>query len=125
ILLDMKKNNLFANSIPKTHWENSISKERIQKDWIWLLAYEGIRKGWLKDTKGVMKSPFFDEMSKRNVQFYDPSKNVKTMQAARRLRLAVSKRDITESKALIRRLRSTQNFNFDNNFDDDFDREYS
>jgi hypothetical protein len=76
ILLDMENKGLFVGKLPKTEWESRINKDRIQKDWMWLLAYEGIRHGWLSDHTNVMNEPFFKVMRDLNVEFYDPKKNV-------------------------------------------------
>ncbi|NBW52034.1 MAG: RNA-directed DNA polymerase, partial [Betaproteobacteria bacterium] len=51
VLLDLDSRGLWVRQLPKANWEAGITKERVRCDWIWLLAYEGFRKGWLKDTR--------------------------------------------------------------------------
>jgi len=79
ILLDMRDKELFGYSLPTSEWSNLITEERVRSDWLWLLAYEGIRHGWLSDPNGVMAGPFFRAMASRNVAFYDPTRNVPTL----------------------------------------------
>ncbi|MDW3182097.1 hypothetical protein [Roseobacter sp.] len=76
ISLDMKSKSLFSTSLPKATWEDSFDYERTRRDWSWLLAYEGIRHGWLQDKKGLMSKSFFKPMHGRQVVFYDPKRNV-------------------------------------------------
>ena len=71
VLLDMKDKYLFKSKLPVAKWEAQINKEQIRKDWSWLLAYEGIRHGWLKDKKHVMNEQFFNAMQSRGVEFYE------------------------------------------------------
>ena len=78
ILLDMTNKGLCIGSLPTTEWSNLSTEERVRSDWIWLLAYEGIRHGWLSDPHGVMAGHFFQAMASRNVVFYDPTRNVPT-----------------------------------------------
>lgn len=76
ILLDMNSKNIWIRKLPKDKWANSITEERVKSDWIWLLAYEGIRNGWLPDIKNVMSAPFFSAMRARDVIFYDSRRNI-------------------------------------------------
>lgn len=59
ILLDMKSKNLYFGPLPTDKWAKKINNDTVKSDWIWLLAYEAIRKGWLRDLENVMTSPFF------------------------------------------------------------------
>lgn len=76
ILLDMQANDLFLSKLPVGKWEAAVHPDTILTDPIWLLGYEGIRKGWLADINGSMSTPFFDAMNQRDVVFYDPTRNV-------------------------------------------------
>jgi hypothetical protein len=89
----MKNNGLVPYTIPTSVWENSFTSERILSDWSWLLAYEGIRHGWLNDPKGLMNEPFFQSMAVRDIEFYDPRRNVRASKNAVRARRSRSKRD--------------------------------
>ena len=84
LLLDMSSKGLCVTPDPAQKWEEEINEERVLSDWSWLVAYEGIRKGWLKDKHGIMAKPFFKAMSDRDVVFYDPSKNVRTSASVKR-----------------------------------------
>lgn len=86
ILLDLKQRGLFPCKLPKDLWERDITPDRIYSDSSWLLAYEGIRKGWLKDPYKLMTTNFFREMDARDVVFYDEKKNVKKTSAIARIR---------------------------------------
>ena len=78
LLLDMKQMGMGIGTLPKAEWEGQISSSSVLQDWSWLLAYEGFRKGWLHDRKGILKEPFFTSMDKRDVVFYDPKRNIAT-----------------------------------------------
>ncbi len=78
ILLDMQDVGVFLGGLPKDKWEKDISIDQITGSWIWLLAYEGIRHGWLSDNKNVSAHPLFKEMYDRDIVFYDRKRNVKT-----------------------------------------------
>lgn len=96
VLLDMKSRGCFLHPLPKDQWESQINDERVKSDWIWLLAYEGIRRGWLLDKKKVLEKPLFKAMHSRNVVFYDPARNVKKSEriiaAKRQMRKIQTKR---------------------------------
>lgn len=84
VALDMNSNGLVCFRLPKSVWEDSLDADRVRTDWSWLLGYEGIRKGWLADKRGLMRKPFFAEMDSRDIVFYDPSKNVASSLAIKR-----------------------------------------
>lgn len=88
ILLDMKKRGQFAGSLPTDNWEQSIDQEAVQTSWLWLLAYEGCRHGWLKDRKNVLNGALFAPMIQNNVRFYDETKNVRRRVNTVRIRKA-------------------------------------
>ncbi len=78
LLLDMKQMRMGIGTLPKNEWESRISYDSVLQDWSWLLAYEAFRKGWLKDTKGLLKKPFFSAMDINDIVFYDPKRNIPT-----------------------------------------------
>lgn len=96
ILLDLESRGLFARKLPKAKWELESTKERVRCDWIWLLAYEGFRHGWLNDAKNVMKDDFFAPMATRNVVFYDPKRNVRPTAKVVKLRANSRKRNLED-----------------------------
>lgn len=105
ILLDMKDKGLCIGSLPTTEWSNLITEERVRSDLIWLLAYEGIRHGWLNDPNGVMAGPFFQAMDSRNVVFYDPTRNVPTLAKVVRERNQFRKSQFAAVQKFIQHLR--------------------
>lgn len=77
ILLDMNAKGLIRGALPIAAWESQISKDAVLHDPVWLLAYEGCRRGWLADKTGVMNHAFFAAMNARGVIFYDERRNVR------------------------------------------------
>lgn len=105
LLLDMKSKGLVRRRLPSEHWENLITEERVERDWIWLLAYEGTRKGWLADSKGVLSKRFLKPMHDRNVTFYDESRNISRSKTALRNRFRKARADANVVASLIMQLR--------------------
>ena len=86
VLLDLESLGLIKN-LPKNDWIKQISRSSL-KDPIWLLAYEGVRHGWLPDPKSTIRNNLFLEpMFKRDVVFYDPKRNVPNRALRRRTTL--------------------------------------
>lgn len=108
LLLDMKSMGLIPLRLPKSEWERRISKDSIRSDWSWLLAYEGIRHGWLADRSSIMNDPFFKAMHARNVTFYDERRNVIDTMKLARIRAKIRKERIVEVQKLIERMRGFQ-----------------
>jgi hypothetical protein len=105
ILLDMKSKGLCLSSLPTAEWIGRITKERVKSDWIWLLAYEAIRHGWLPDPSNVMAEPFFRAMASRNVVFYDPKRNVPSSTKIVRMRSRSRRKQFNEMQKIIHLLR--------------------
>jgi hypothetical protein len=105
IMLDMKSKGLCICSLPEAAWVSRITNANVESDWIWLLAYEGIRRGWLPDPSNLMGSPFFRAMASRDVAFYDPRKNVLNSTGVVRARNRSRKRQLLEVQRVIRGLR--------------------
>lgn len=105
ILLDMRSKGLGLTNVPKSYWESRISEDRISSDWIWLLAYEGFRHGWLSDTKSLMQRPLFKPMTDRNVVFYDENKNIPTSRSAVTKRREARRRENTEVRLMWKLIR--------------------
>lgn len=87
ILLDMRSMGVFISPLPEDRWLANLDDQKCKSDGVWLLAYEGFRHGWLKDSKGLMGKPFFEPMARRSVVFYNPKGNVE--QSIRRVRRRV------------------------------------
>lgn len=87
VMLDLESIGLLAK-LPKKTWLKQIAASSLL-DPIWLLAYEGVRHGWLADPGGAIRAnPILAPMFARNIQFYDPKRNVPRRTNLRRLRLA-------------------------------------
>lgn len=110
VLLDMKRKGLNVQKLPISKWENMIDEYRVEHDWVWLLAYEGIRHGWLKDIKGTMTKRFFAPMKTRNVIFYDDTKNVTKSVKAKKDRIQRARRESVAVSVLIRNMRGILDF---------------
>jgi hypothetical protein len=108
ILMDMKDKKLFVRRLPKEKWERHISKHSTQTDWTWLLGYEGIRNGWLSDRKKLMEEALFEALAKRNIVFYNRTKNVKSSRRLKKIQVIVRRRKTDMLAKAIRRLRGFQ-----------------
>tara|TARA_B100000683_G_scaffold273825_1_gene320393 strand:+ start:81 stop:1787 length:1707 start_codon:yes stop_codon:yes gene_type:complete len=105
ILLDMKNASLYHGRLPTNNWENRISNIDPLADKEWLLAYEGIRQGWIKDNSNIMNHQFFKSMSSRNVYFYDKTKNVRKSVSVRRQSRSIRVGQNASMERMIRALR--------------------
>ena len=105
LLLDMKQLGLGIGTLPSKEWESQISSDSVLRDWSWLLAYEGFRKGWLNDAKGILNEPFFAAMDMNDIVFYDPKRNIRTSRSVVRRANQLRKRQSFEVKAFFATLR--------------------
>lgn len=105
LLMDMKQKGACVSRLPIGTWEREISEDRVLLDWSWLYAYEAIRKGWLKGPAKIMSSAFFSPMHRRDVTFYDPSKNVKRSRAVKRSQFIVRGQQMMKVMEFINDLR--------------------
>jgi hypothetical protein len=105
LLCDMKSKNLFHSTLPYDKWEDMLTPDRVMSDWSWLLGYEGIRNGWLKDLHGVTKQPFFSVLHANGIFFYDPSKNAPTLTSLKKKRFASKGVSLKQANQLIKELR--------------------
>jgi hypothetical protein len=109
VLLDLKSKRLCTRALPEASWTAQITKDKVRTDWTWLLGYEGIRHGWLKDPNNVMADDLFRPMAARNVVFYDPARNVPDSTKFVRQRRIVRRKQSEEVENILRSLRG---FNF-------------
>jgi hypothetical protein len=105
LLLDMDQLGLCVKPPPKSTWETDISIERCLKDWTWLYSYESVRKGWLKGPTGFLNCPFLKPMNARDVEFYDPKRNVARSASVKKAAAKTRKADNLQVLQLIRSLR--------------------
>jgi hypothetical protein len=74
ILLDMDARGLTPR-LPKANWEKTLKTSDLL-DASWLLAYEGVRHGWLHDASGTISAhPLLKPMFDRQIVFYDDRRN--------------------------------------------------
>ena len=105
VLLDMKEKGIWSGALPTESWEKMISQESMLSSWIWLLAYEGFRNGWLRDGKTLMSKKFLKPMAEKNVVFYDPKRNIKKSQKAVEMSNKRRRGDIAEAQRILIDLR--------------------
>ena len=105
ILMDMKSKGLILGKLPIDEWQSQISKESIKSDWTWLMAYEGIRNGWLLDVHGLMRQPLFKPLFDRKIVFYDARRNILRSASVATKRREARKQDMFEVKELLKKLR--------------------
>lgn len=86
LLLDIKERGSLVGTLPASEWSN-FSKDQILNSPSWLLAYEGIRNGWLSDPNDLANTKLFKPMLDRNIIFYDKRRNMPTSKANLRKRL--------------------------------------
>lgn len=110
ILLDMEEKGLVAQKLPKVTWESSINAEAIHTSPTWLLAYEGIRRGWLVDRNSVMKTPFFSAMTSRDISFYDAKRNVPPSRKEAMLRNIRTRKAALEARRFLQYLRGFEDY---------------
>lgn len=79
ILLDLINNSTLVKGHPKMSDIEAELKENILMSENWLLAYEGIKKGWLTpvETNLLDNNLFFKILKDKNVEFYKSTKQLK------------------------------------------------
>jgi hypothetical protein len=76
IALDLKSLGLIDGQLNTKLWQQSMNEGGLTSN-MWLLAYEAELKGWLTGaTPYVDAHPYFSELKKRGVSFYNVKKNV-------------------------------------------------
>lgn len=105
LLLDMNSKGICISPPPIHEWEAEVNAVDVYSDWSWLVAYEGIRNGWLQDIAGVMSQPFFKALKDRNIVFYDASKNIQKSKSIKRKRSLERKEQNNEVKNFLEALR--------------------
>lgn len=113
-ILDMNSKGLLNCPLPTEKWSDQISEHSIHTDWTWLLAYEGMRRGWLPDNDGLMTKPFFSEMNSRGIVFYDERRNVKKRQESVKIKRIVRRQSRFEVKNFMLAIRE---IDFDSDVD--------
>ncbi|MHC1547119.1 RNA-directed DNA polymerase [Phyllobacterium sp. K27] len=90
ILLDMKERGQF-NVLPTKVWEKEIVQSSLYGP-EWLLAYEGVRHGWLRDPSSkIRNNPILEPFFSRDIVFYDEKRNFLKRKAILRERRIATK----------------------------------
>ena len=80
ILLDLINNFNLVNGNPRISDIEAELKDNILMSENWLLAYEGVKKGWLTPAEGNLlnNNLFFKILKNKNVEFYKQTKQLRT-----------------------------------------------
>ncbi|MFH4157985.1 reverse transcriptase domain-containing protein [Acinetobacter bereziniae] len=78
ILLDLINNTNLIQGTPTLSLLEAELKDNILMTEYWLLAYEGVKKGWLTppETNLLDNNLFFKILKDKNIEFYDPTKQL-------------------------------------------------
>lgn len=104
VLMDMDSRGLILGKLPVNNWQSQISEDSVLSDWTWLMAYEGIRHGWIADEHNLMEKAFFKPLISQKVKFYDPNKTLLSTNI--RKKQATKKRNLHEAKNFLEGVRS-------------------
>ena len=80
LALELESRGQIIGVLDKGAWRRSMSADGLRSN-MWLLAYEGDLKGWLRGSsaKYVEADPYFSELKGRRISFYDTMKTVETL----------------------------------------------
>ena len=80
LALELESRGQIVGVLDKGAWRRSMSADGLRSN-MWLLAYEGDLKGWLRGSsaKYVEADPYFSELKGRRISFYDTMKTVETL----------------------------------------------
>lgn len=80
VLLDLIKNTTLVKGHPRTADIEAELKDNVLMTENWLLAYEGVKKGWLNPAEAHLldNNLFFKHLQEKNIEFYKPAKQLKT-----------------------------------------------
>lgn len=84
ILLDLRQMGLIDGVIDVSLWTQAMTVKGLESN-LWLVAYEADLKGWLTPpTAGfVQNHPYFAELRRRNVSFYDKERRLKNVRRSK------------------------------------------
>jgi hypothetical protein len=80
IALDLEMQGLLKSPMNKEYWRDQCTADGLNGVH-WLFAYENDVKGWVnpKQSGYVAQDPFFSELRKKNISFYDGSRTVQPL----------------------------------------------
>lgn len=84
ILLDLRQMALLDGEVDVSLWTRSMTEAGLNSN-MWLVAYEADLKDWLSPPVAgfVQNHPYFAELRKRNVSFYDKERRLKNVRRAK------------------------------------------
>lgn len=84
VLLDLNQMGLIDGQIDVSLWTQAMTVRGLETN-LWLVAYEADLKGWLTPpTAGfVQNHPYFSELRRRNVSFYDKERRLKNVRRSK------------------------------------------
>lgn len=84
VLLDLRQMGLIDGAIDVSLWTQAMTVKGLESN-LWLVAYEADLKGWLTPpTAGfVQNHPYFAELRRRNVSFYDKERRLKNVRRSK------------------------------------------
>lgn len=84
ILLDLNQLGLIDGTFDRSLWTQAMTVKGLESN-LWLVAYEADLKGWLFPPNAgfVQNHPYFAELRKRNISFYDKERGLKNVQRSR------------------------------------------
>ena len=84
VLLDLRQMGLIDGALDVSLWTQVMTHEGLQSN-MWLLAYEADLKGWLTPPNAgfVQTHPYFAELRRRNVSFYDKERRLKNVRRSK------------------------------------------
>lgn len=80
VLLDLRQMGLIDGTVDVSLWTQAMTVKGLESN-MWLVVYEADLKGWLTSpTAGfVQNHPYFGELRRRNVSFYDKERRLKNV----------------------------------------------
>ena len=105
LMLDMNSKGLVHWKLPIGVWQSQITKESIRTDWTWLLAYEGIRNGWLSDPHNLMNEPLFEPLNRRGITFYNSDASIRASIGRALKNILQGRRNFSETNNALKQLR--------------------
>jgi hypothetical protein len=84
ILLDLRQMGLIDGAVDTSLWTQSMTEAGLNSN-MWLVAYEADLKGWLSPPISgfVLNHPYFAEIRRRNVSFYDKARGLKNVRRSK------------------------------------------
>jgi hypothetical protein len=84
VLLDLRQMGLIDGPVDVSLWTQAMTTKGLETN-LWLVAYEAELKGWLTPPVAgfVQNHPYFSELRRRNVSFYDQKRRLTNVRRSR------------------------------------------